>query len=475
MAVGEIAEPVDVLVVGAGPGGYVAALRAAELGRKVTLVDRGGTEGGTGGVCLRVGCIPSKALIELAERCHQTDDLRRFGVKTDTSAIDLAAFQEHKDAIVGRLTGAVDALLDRRSVRRITGDLHFVRPDRAAVAHGDGSGTFLEFSHAVVATGSRPRVHPHLPLDGRRVLGSTDVLALTSVPPSVAVVGGGIVGLELGTALAKLGSAVTIVEVEDRVLPTLDPSVARPVAKRLGELGITLILSAEAVDLDAHDLSVRGASGERRVPADRVLVAIGRVPNTDDLGLAHLGIGAGPGGLLPVDEHRMASPTVAAIGDVTAGPALAHKASAEAVVAAERLCGLPAAFDPMVVPVVAFTDPEVAVVGLSESEARRQGVDVAVGTVPVSANSRAAVLGASAGFTRLVVDRATDRLVGAQLVGPHASELVAEAALAVEMTASPSDLADTIHAHPTLSEGIRVAAEGLLRASPAPLGQGREG
>lgn len=472
MAVGEIAEPVDVLVVGAGPGGYVAALRAAELGRKVALVDRGGAEGGTGGVCLRVGCIPSKALIELAERCHQAEGLRRFGVKTDTSTVDLASFQEWKDGIVGRLTAAVDRLLDQRAVRRISGDLHFTRPGHAAVAHGDGASTFLEFSRAIVATGSRPRVHPRLPVDGTRILGSTEVLALTAVPSSVAVVGAGYVGLELGTALAKLGSTVTIVEAEERVLPALDRAVARPVTKRLGELGVSLLLSAEAVDLDAHDLLVRDRSGERRVPADKVLVAIGRVPNTDELGLRHLGIDLGLGGLLEVDEHRMASPTVAAIGDVTAGPALAHKASAEARVAAERLCGLPSAFDPMVIPVVAFTDPEVAVVGLSETEARTEGIDVAAGALPVSQNSRAAILGGVDGFTRLVVDRATDRVIGAQLAGPHASELIAELALAIEMTASPLDVAATIHTHPTLSEGIQFAAQALLRTSPKTLEKG---
>ena len=463
MAVGEIAEPVDLLVVGAGPGGYVAALRAAELGRKVTLVDRDGKEGGTGGVCLRVGCIPSKALIELAERCYQADGLRRFGVKNDNSAIDLPAFQEWKESIVERLSAAVDRLLAQQAVRRLSGDLRFVRLDRAAVAHEDGASTFLEFSQAVVATGSRPRALPHLPFDGVRVVSSSEILGSTSIPPSVAVVGAGYIGLELGTALAKLGSAVTVVEAEDRVLPGLDRSVARPIARRLAELGITLALSAEAVDLDDHDLCVRDPSGERRVPADKVLVAVGRVPNTDDLGLGHLGVDVGPEGLIRVDGGRMASPTVAAIGDVTSGPALAHKASAEARVAAERLCGLPALFDPMAIPVVVFTDPEVAVAGLSESEARAEGMDVAVSAVPVSATGRALILGGTDGSTRLVVDRATDRVVGAQLVGPHASELIAEVGLAIEMTASPLDVAETVHAHPTLSESVQLAARALVR------------
>jgi dihydrolipoamide dehydrogenase len=454
MVVGEIAEPVDLLVIGGGPGGYVAALRAAELGREVVVVERGGREGGLGGSCLHVGCIPSKALIELAQARHRTEAMAAAGLRVDGARVDLGDFQAWKQSIVDGLASGIEALFDRGGVRRIEGTARFASGDRVAVTAPDGSGEFLEFGQAIVATGSRPAALSELPFDGERVFSSTDALALDALPSSLAIVGAGYIGLELGIAFAKLGTDVAVVEALDRVLPSFDEALTRPVARRLGELGIELSLGSRAVGLESAGLVVRGPDGERTVPAERVIVAVGRVPNTEELGLEAVGLAAGEGDLIAVDERRLATPRIAAIGDLTAGPALAHKASAEARVAAEALCGLPAAFEPMAIPAIAFTDPEIATAGLTESQAREAGLDIAVANSSFASNGRAATLGEPAGFIRTVVDRATDRIVGVHAVGPHASELIAEGALAVEMVASPDDVLGTIHPHPTLSEGL---------------------
>jgi dihydrolipoamide dehydrogenase len=465
MVVGEIAEPVDLLVVGGGPGGYVAALRAAELGREVVVVERGGTDGGLGGSCLHVACIPSKALIELANVRHRIDAFAPAGLRAADVEIDLTAFQEWRRSIVGRLERGIEGLFDRAGVRLIEGDARFANRDRAAVRLPDGQARFLEFRQAIVATGSRPAAHPELPVDGERVLTSTEALALESLPASVAVVGADYVGLELATAFAKLGSRVGLVEEGDRVLPSLDASLAKPLARRLRELGVELELGARVVRLDGNELVIAGGGGETRLAAERVILAGGRTPNTDELGLEAVGVTVGEDGLIPVNERRLATPRIAAIGDVTAGPALAHKASAEGRVAAEALAGRAAAFEPMAIPVIAFTDPEVASAGLSEAQAREAGLDVAVAAASLGGNGRAATLG-EGGAVRTVVDRGADRIVGVHAVGPHATEVIAEGMLAIETVASPDDVLGTIHAHPTLAEGLP-ASLAQLAARPS--------
>jgi dihydrolipoamide dehydrogenase len=454
MVVGEIAEPVDLLVIGAGPGGYVAALRAAELGRDVVVVERGGEEGGLGGACLHVGCIPSKALIEVAQTRRRAEEMAVAGLRVDGASVDLAVFQEWKRSIVDGLAGGVERLLARHEVRTMRGTARFASRDRVAVTMPDGSGRFLEFAQAIIATGSRPAALRELPFDGHRVLSSTEALALDAIPASVAMVGAGYIGLELGIAFAKLGAQVTVIEALDRVLPSIDESLTGPVVRRLDELGIELRLGSRVARLEEEGLIIEGPDGERTVAAERVIVAVGRVPNTEDMGLEAAGLGVDEQGLIAVDQRRLATPRIAAIGDVTAGPALAHKASAEAKVAAEALCGRPAVFEPMAIPVMAFTDPEIATAGLTEAQAREAGLDLAVGSSSFAANGRAATLGERHGFIRAVVDRSTERIVGVQAVGPHASELIAEGTLAVEMVASPEDVLGTIHAHPTLSEGL---------------------
>jgi dihydrolipoamide dehydrogenase len=462
MVVGEFADFTDLLVLGGGPGGYAAAIRAAQLGRQVTLVDRAGPAG-LGGVCLQVGCIPSKALIELANAAHRTGELQHAGLSAEGVTVSLERFQAWRGELCAGLARGVGELLDHGDVRVVHGEARFNRPDRVAVRTPEDRVLFFEFDHAIVATGSRPIELPGLPFDGERVLDSTGALALSAVPASVAVVGAGYIGLELGTALAKLGARVTVVEALDRILPTVEASLTAPVLRRLRALGVDVRLRTTAQRLEDEGLVVAGPDGEEeRVAAERVVVAVGRVPNTDELGLAAAGVAVGSEGLIEVGEDMRATERIAAVGDVVAGPALAHKATAEAAVAAEALSGRPAAFDARAIPVVIFTDPEVASVGLGEAEARDAGLDPVVATFPLAASGRAGTLGARDGFTRIVADAATDRVIGVHVVGPHASELVAGGALAIELMAAPGDVAATIHPHPTLSEGLREAAELLL-------------
>lgn len=462
MVVGEVAEGVDLLVVGGGPGGYSAALRAAQLGRSVMLVDRLG-EAGVGGVCLQVGCIPSKALIEVADAAHRTRSLRDAGLSAGDVSVDLALFQTWKREKVAGLTNAVVGLLRRAKVELVPGDFRFTRPGSGVVqSMDDRPPRHVQYNDVLLATGSRPLELPGLPRDGVHVLDSTDALALQRLPSSVAVIGGGYIGLELGTAFAKLGSRVTIVETLDRLLPGVDAGLLRPVRQRLKALGVDVLLEHRVQSFEPGRLSAATAAGSVVLDVDQVIVAIGRRPNTDGLSLHKLGITPGPTGLLDVGPDRIVIPHVAAIGDITPGPALAHKATAEAEVAAGALCGHRAAFDPATVPAVVFSDPEIAVAGHSPHEAKGLGMDVAVGRLPVTASGRAVTMGATDGFIQLVVDRAVDAVVGVQIVAPHASELIAEGVLAIEMAASPQDLAASIHPHPTVSEMMSDVARTVL-------------
>lgn len=461
MVVGEIADGVDLLVVGGGPGGYAAALRAAELGREVTLVDRDGDDG-LGGVCLRTGCIPSKALIELADGLHALERLRRSGLTVGDGGADMEQFQEWKSGVVAQLNRGVRSLLRGAGVRTVAGRLRLTRPNQAVVETPDGQARFFEFADLVLATGSRAAPLAALPVDGRDVLDAAGALALTRVPDAVAVVGAGYIGVELGTALAKLGSRVTLVEALDRILPSVDPTAAGLVQRRAAELGMTVLTNARARDLASGRLVVDTDDGEQVVAADTVVVAVGRVPNSDDLGLERAGVPVDPAtGLIPVGRNRVAVPHVAAVGDITAGPALAHKATAEAGVAAEALSGRRAAFDPATVPAVVFSDPEVATAGMTATDAAAAGIAVTVSTVPLRTSGRALTMDATTGFLRLVSERDGGGVVGVHIVGPHASELIAEGVLAIEMGATAEDLARTIHPHPTLSEQL---AEGAQRA-----------
>lgn len=463
MVVGEIAEGVDLLVVGGGPGGYVAALWAAQLGRSVTLVERGGPAG-LGGVCVRVGCIPSKALIETARSAWSARHGSARGVRVGEVTVDLADFQTWRRDVVHQLSSGVGALLAQAGVTVLTGTARLTRPRTVAVETARDTVAHLQFEDCVLATGSRPVGLPHLRPNGRRVLDSTGALALERLPERVVVVGGGYVGLEIGTALAQLGSAVTLVEAADRLLPAMEEEVVEPVVRRLADLGVqvrtrTLVVEDTGAEVRTRSLDT---GQEHALVCDVVVVAVGRVPNTDDLGLDLAGVAVGDAGLLDVAPDRRIAPHLAAVGDVTPGPALAHKAMAEAHVAVEALCGRPVAFEPAAVPAVVFSDPEIAVTGLSQAQALGLGYEVSVGTFPLSASGRVATLGRRDGFVRLVSDAASGVLLGAQLVGEHVSELVGEATLAVEMGATVLDLSLTVHPHPTVSEALVDAAHVAL-------------
>ena len=456
MVVGEIATPVDVLVIGGGPGGYTAAARAAELGKEVVLVE----DGQLGGVCLNVGCIPSKALITVADHHDRARGFATRGVPAGQGAVDLLATQTWKQEVVDQLVGGVRTLLG--SVEVVDGFARLLDDRRVAVESGDQVSHY-RFDACILATGSRPVQLPDLPVDGERVLDSTGVLALEEVPESLAVVGGGYIGLELGTAYAKLGAAVTIVEALDHIGGGFDPELVRVVEQRFEELGVTVLTGARAGGLRAEGLEVETAEGEVVVPAAQVLVAVGRVPNSDGLQLDNAGIEPGEGGRIPVDEQgRTSSSRIYAIGDLVDGPALAHKASAEGRVAAEAIAGLPSAADGTV-PLIAFTDPELASVGLTEAAARELGHEVVVGKARFATSGRALTLGATEGVVKLVVDRADEVVLGVHLAGPDASDLISEGAVIVECALRLEDVLGTIHPHPTLGESVHDAALAAAR------------
>lgn len=460
MVVGEVATGTDVLVIGGGPGGYSAALRAAARGKAVTLVERDRP----GGVCLNSGCIPSKALIHAADLAAGPAEAAAVGVRL-TAEVDMAAVQRWMGDVVGRLRAGVTQLLHRAGVTVVEGTARFATPKRVAVWKGDDA-RFYEFDAAIVATGSRPTALAALPVDGRRVLDSTGALALDHVPARLAVVGGGSIAVEIGTAFAKLGAHVTIVELTAGLLPGLPRNLVRVVERALAARGVGLHLNAKALGLDGPDLVIEGPAGQQRVPADVVLVATGRQPNTDGLGLEVAGVKLAPTGLVAVGPSRLAARGVYAIGDITAGPALAHKATAEAEVAATAASGGRAAFDPATVPVVVYSDPELASVGATAEQAATAGADVVSFSYPLAASGRALTLGRPEGHVEIVADRAGGTVLGVHMAGRGVSELAAGAALAVEMAATVEDLALTIAPHPTLSEALAEAARGAVRGSP---------
>ncbi len=460
MVVGEIASGVEVVVVGAGPGGYVAAIRAAQLGKDVALVERAAT---LGGICLNHGCIPSKALIHAAELYHALKNAKGIGIKADGLSVNLEEMMNWKDGIVTRLTDGVSKLCKANGVNVIQGDLTFTSASAAQIDRGGGVES-IEFENAIIATGSRSIMLPGIEVDGKTILTSRDVLALRVIPDRLLVVGGGYIGLELGTFFAKLGSRVIIVEMMPDLLPGVDKDLVRMVSRQLRKLGVEVHLSTmvKSVKPDSNGVSVEMESGEdtRGVSADKVLIAVGRRPNTEDFGLEHTGVELDEKGFIRIDERcRTSVPNIYAIGDVAGEPMLAHKASHEGIVAAEAIAGLNSARDWQAVPAVIFSDPEIATVGLSEEEATERGYAVKVGRFPFSASGRALTMDRAEGFVKIVAEEATGRVLGVRIVGPEASTLISEGALAVEMAATLEDIALTIHPHPTLPESLMEAAD----------------
>lgn len=456
MVVGEIPEAVDLLVVGGGPGGYVAALRAAHTGRSVLLVERYGSAG-LGGTCLRDACIPSKALLEAADGLQRSVDLRSAGIRGELS-FDMSGWQAWREQLVMRLGRGVSALLAGAGVTVLAGDLHFTRRSQAVVEVLDGTARYFEFRDVVIATGARARPLPGLSFDGQHVLDPAQALRLGSVPGQVLVVGAGRIGVELATTLRKLGSQVRLCERAASILPAYDAEVSRPVHARLRQLGVEILVHGEVVGLDDGWIQLVRDGADERIQPGVVLIAAGRTPNTDELGLDRLGVTTDERGYLVVSSNQLVRDHVAAIGDCTAGHAQAHRASAEAVVAVAALGGedvLP----PRIIPDVVYSDPEVASAGIAPDAAFTRGLDVRTVKFPLSALGRAAMHSAATrGFARFVVRNDDDALLGVQLVGPHATELIGDAVLALEMGAVMADLVECIPPHPTLVEAYREAA-----------------
>jgi dihydrolipoamide dehydrogenase len=451
-----------VLVVGGGPGGYVCAIRAGQLGLDVVLVEQGGVEGGLGGTCLNVGCIPSKAVIHAADAYHQAVAQATsgpFGIKVERPTIDFGRTIEWKDGIVGRLTGGVGALLKRHKVKIVHGHAQLVDGKTCRVETDTGP-QLIRAEHLVLATGSVAATLPGLPFGGR-VISSTEALSLSAIPGKLVVVGAGYIGLELGTAFAKLGAKVTMIEAEERILPAYDAELVRPVAKRLQALGVEVVTRARAKGLsDAGDALLIEQEGvaQRSLPADRILVATGRRARIAGFGLERLDLSMA-GGFVQIDERCATSMrNVWAIGDLTGEPMLAHRAMAQGVVVAEVIAGHRRVFDNAVIPAICFTDPEIVTVGLSPEAARQAGREVHVASFPFQANGRALTLGADDGFVRLTARADNHLVLGIAAVGPGVSELATAFGLAIEMGARLEDIAGTIHAHPTLGEAFHEAS-----------------
>lgn len=450
----------DLIVIGAGPGGYVAAARAADLGMKVACVDKGWL----GGTCLQVGCIPSKALLEATHHWAELQDgLDDQGIIVGELKLDLAAMMARKSKIVDTMTKGVGALFKGKGVDYVVGSARLAGGGSVVVDGADD----LNGERILLATGSGPVELPDLPFDGTHILSSTEALSLESVPARMVVIGAGAIGLEMGSVWSRLGTQVEIIEFMNAVLPGADAEISQQVQRTLKRQGMSFRLSTRAtgadLDGDGIKLYVAGQEGENTtVECDCVLVAVGRRPQTEGLGLESAGVETTERGFVTVDDdYRTTVDGVFAIGDVTPGPMLAHKAEAEGLVAVERMAGMGSSVNYEAIPNVVYTHPEVASVGLSETAAQEAGHQVRTGKYLFRANARAHSINCIDGFVKVVADAGTDRLLGVHIFGPQASHLIAEAVVAMEFRASAEDLARTVHAHPSLSEVVREAAASL--------------
>jgi dihydrolipoamide dehydrogenase len=453
----------DVVVIGAGPGGYVAAIRAAQHGKNVICVEREYL----GGVCLNVGCIPSKAMINAGKAVEKAQKkFPEMGITVGDVSVDVQKLVAWKQKVVERLTGGVGFLFKHHKVEHVAGDARFLSANKIHVDLMDGGTEEIEFDDVIIATGSRPIELPAFPVDGTHVKGSTEALAIDTIPKKVLVIGGGYIGLEIGTFLRNLGVEIVVVEATDTLLPGQDPELVKVVARSLKKKKVKTYLNAFAESFEKTDdgvvVTLKTKKGHETVEADWILSTVGRRPNSENIGLEEIGVKVDDHGFVVVDEQRKTTVDhVYAIGDVAGQPMLAHKASREGCVAAEVIAGLPSACDYRVVPAVIFTEPEIASVGMTEEQAKEAGYEVAVGKSPFSANGRALSLIEAEGFAKIVVDKKTDVVLGVHIVGPEATELIAEGTLAIEMGARVEDIAATIHAHPTLPEAVMEAAEAV--------------
>ncbi|OIP08521.1 MAG: dihydrolipoyl dehydrogenase [Betaproteobacteria bacterium CG2_30_59_46] len=455
----------DVVVLGAGPGGYTAAFRAADLGKKVVLIER---YPNLGGVCLNVGCIPSKALLHIAKVISEAEQVSRHGVSFGKPKIDIDQIRAWKESVVTKLTGGLGALAKQRNVQIIRGvgkfiAPHHIRVETADALNGTSGEVTVTFDNAIIAAGSQAVKIPAFPVDPR-VMDSTGALQLADVPKKMLVIGGGIISLEMATVYHALGTKITIVEHGAQLIHGCDPDIVRPLQKRIEKRYEAILLNTSVVALEAKKAGILVTFGGEKAPApqlfDRVLVAVGRRPNGKLIGAENAGVQTDDQGFIPVDKQQRTNvPHIFAIGDIVGQPMLAHKASHEGKVAAEVIAGHKAAFAPRAIPSVAYTDPEVAWMGLTETEAKAQGIAYEKASFPWAASGRALSIDRDEGLTKLIVEKNTRRILGAGIVGSNAGELIAEAVLALEMGADAQDIGLTIHPHPTLSETLGFAAE----------------
>ena len=462
MVVGDLAMELDVVVVGSGPGGYVAAIRAAQLGKKVAIIEKDNI----GGVCLNVGCIPSKALINAGHRYLEAKTSQNFGVTADNVQIDFAQTQKWKDEeVVNTLTSGVAMLLKKNKVEVIKGTAFFNDTHQLRVVDGDDAQSYT-FKKAILATGSRPIEIPGFKFGGR-IIDSTGALNLTEIPKKLIVIGGGYIGSELAGVYANLGTEVTILEGESKILSAFDNDMIQLVVKNFEDKNVNIVTSAMAKSAKETDNGVEvtyESDGKAHtVEADYVLVTVGRRPNTGDIGLENADVKISDRGIIEIDDQcKTSNENIYAIGDIVAGPQLAHKASYEAKIAAEAISGEKSEVDYMAIPAVCFTDPELATVGLNEKQAKDEGYEIVTGKFPFAANGRALSLDATEGFVKLVGRKEDGLLLGAQIVGENASDMIAELGLAIEAGMTLEDISMTIHAHPTLGEISMEAAEVAL-------------
>ena len=450
----------EMLVLGSGPGGYTAAFRAADLGLQTLLVERNPT---LGGVCLNVGCIPSKALLHAAKVITEAEEMAHFGVKFGKPKIDINALRGWKESVVKKLTGGLSGLAKGRKVKVVEGTGQFASPNLLRVATAEGEKT-VSFDQCIVAAGSEPVELQFIPHDDPRVIDSTGALELADIPRRLLVLGGGIIGLEMGCVYDALGAKVTVVELMDQIIPGADKDIVKPLHKRIEKRYEAIHLKTKVTAVEAQKAGLKvtfeGPGGTTSDTFDKVLVAVGRRPNGKMIGLENSGVAVDERGFIAVDKQmRSNQPHIFAIGDVVGQPMLAHKAVHEGKVAAEVAAGHKRAFDARVIPSVAYTDPEVAWVGLTENEAKAQGLKVGKGVFPWAASGRSLSLGRDEGMTKVLFDETTDQVIGAGIVGPNAGDLIAEVAVAIEMGCDATDIGHTIHPHPTLSETVNFAAE----------------
>jgi dihydrolipoamide dehydrogenase len=450
----------QLLVLGSGPGGYTAAFRGADVGLDTVLVERYET---LGGVCLNVGCIPSKALLHAAAVIDEAEAMAAHGVSFGKPKIDIDKLRGFKSKVVGQLTGGLSTMAKQRKVRTVQGVGSFVSPNELEVEGKDGK-KLIRFEKAVIAAGSQSVRLPAFPWDDERIMDSTGALELKDVPKKLLVVGGGIIGLEMATVYAALGSEVTVVEFMDQIIPGADADLIKPLAKRLASKVKGIHLKTKVVEAKATKKGIEVSYEGENIPEttlfDRVLVSVGRSPNGNKIGADKAGVAVTERGFINVDtQMRTNVPHIFAIGDLVGQPMLAHKATHEAKVAAEVAAGMKTHFDARVIPSVAYTDPEIAWVGVTEREAKEKGLKIGVGKFPWAASGRAIGIDRTEGFTKLLFDEETHRVVGGGIVGPHAGDLISEIALAIEMGSEAADIGLTIHPHPTLSESVGMAAE----------------